>query len=475
MRTKRAFLGVIGAALLLKLVLVWASHGVGLQIEDEQDYARIATNITEGNGFAHGPGLPTSIRPPLYPGFVAAIWSLSGSRSLEAVRIAQVAVSIVSIVVVYLIACRMFDERAAVVASALFAFYPSLLVSGVLILTETLFIFLMVLAVYGLIRLMDDSAAPTTSRNPGAERHDRVGWAILSGVALGLAALTRSVLWPFVFVLVPFLWFATVGNARRRMVLCAAVVAGYAITIAPWAVRNTRLQKTLTFVDTMSGINLLTGNYEYTPEDRMWDGVGIVGPHGWYAPMLGAFPGRVPTEGEKDKWARSAAIRYAVAHPMTTARRSLLKLADLWGLEREWISGLQHGLYAPPRWFAVSSTVLVLVAYPAVLFLAIGGFFLVEDRDARARWLLVLLTAFICFAHAATFGHSRYHLPIVPILTIYAAAAITHWSSLARSISWRQTLVPMSLALLCVAVWTREVLFRDAEHIAKLFAALQHL
>jgi hypothetical protein len=35
--------------------------------------------------------------------------------------------------------------------------------------------------------------------------------------------------------------------------------------------------------------------------------------------------------------------------------------------------------------------------------------------------------------------------------------------------------VPAMLAALCFAVWAREVLLRDAAHISRLVAALQHL
>jgi hypothetical protein len=160
---------------------------------------------------------------------------------------------------------------------------------------------------------------------------------------------------------------------------------------------------------------------------------------------------------------------------MLTVKRSLLKLADLWGLEREWVAGLSQGLYSPPVWFAVASSVFVLVSYPLLVCLALAGFFFVGDRDLQARWLFVLLGAFICLAHAATFGHSRYHLPLVPVLAIYGAAAITHGSRIAERVRTPRVWVPAALALLCVSIWTREVLFRDAEHIVRFVSALKHL
>jgi 4-amino-4-deoxy-L-arabinose transferase-like glycosyltransferase len=456
----RQFAWILIAACAIRLALLWGSAGLGAAITDERHYAQIAASLADGNGFAWGPGQPTSIRPPLYPAFIATLWTITGTRALLPVRIAQALIALGSIVLVYMIARRTFDDKTALIAAAVFAFYPSLLFSGVLILTETLFLFLLLLTIHACLTTIE-----TRSRTS----------AFAVGLWLGLAALTRSIVWPFVLVLVPFVWLALDARIRERVVVCALVVAGYVAVVAPWAIRNTRLQHVPTIVDTMGGINLLTGNYEYTPDDRMWDGVSIVGPHGWYVPLARQYPGQDLTEGEKERWARSAAIQYIAAHPATTLRRSVLKLADLWGLEREWVAGIAQGLYNPPLWFAIASSVLILVSYPLLVLLALAGFFFVGGGDSKARWLFVLLIAFVCAAHAATFGHSRYHLPFVPALAIYGAAALAHRP---RASEWTMTsraFVPVVLALLCAVVWAREILLRDADHVARLMAALQHL
>src|SRR3546814_1865672 len=46
-----------------------------LKIVDEQHYHELATHLARGDGFAMNTG-PTSMRPPLYPFFVAATWAL---------------------------------------------------------------------------------------------------------------------------------------------------------------------------------------------------------------------------------------------------------------------------------------------------------------------------------------------------------------------------------------------------------------
>ncbi len=62
-------------------------------------------------------------------------------------------------------------------------------------------------------------------------------------------------------------------------------------------------------------------------------------------------PDQPVTEGMKDKWAQRKAIEYMRRASGQTFRRSLIKFADFWGLEREFIAGVQQGLFNPPRWF----------------------------------------------------------------------------------------------------------------------------
>ena len=184
--------------------------------------------------------------------------------------------------------------------------------------------------------------------------HDPRAWvAVACGVSLGLAALTRSVLWPLPLVLCPLLVVLLRAGLVRRLALPLLVFAGYAVVVAPWAVRNTRLQGVVTIVDTMGGMNLRMGNYEYTPDDRMWDAVALTGEKSWVNGLAPAPPGEPMTEGRKEKWAQRKAIEYMRDHPGDTLRRAFIKFADFWGLEREFIAGVQSGLFAPPRWFEV--------------------------------------------------------------------------------------------------------------------------
>jgi len=247
------------------------------------------------------------------------------------------------------------------------------------------------------------------------------------------------------------------------------VFVGYALVVAPWAVRNTRLQHVPTVVDTMGGMNLRMGNYEYTPEDRMWDAVSLRGEKNWvYAltqePPGPAPPGGVFTEGMKDKWAQRKAIEYMRAHPATTLHRALIKFADFWGLERSFIAGVQQGLYSPPTWFTALTFLLMTLIYPAVAVLGAAGMWLARP-DWRVHLVMLLPVVLVTGIHSVVFGHSRYHLPLLPVLAIYASAL---WLSGLREVlrvpGWARIGATASVLVL-VTIWGRQVLIVDAQRL----------
>ena len=435
---------VLGAGVLLRLVILANTGDLPLRIADELHYHTLATSLVEGRGFSFESG-PTSLRPPLYPAFIAAVWTITGSDSLQVVRAAQVVLAMATGWLVFWTTRRLYDGRTALYAAALGMFYPALITSGFFLLTETLFTFLVVAVAALAVALV---------QRPSLWR------AASLGACVSLAALTRSVLWPFPLVLAAALLWLLPGTARARLSAAAAVVAGAAIVLAPWAVRNTRLQNVPVVVDTMGGMNLRMGNYEYTPHARIWDAVSMTGDRSWIVGLPPHPSGRGPwTEGEKERWARDRAIAFMMEHPGLTLWRAALKFADFWALDRDFVAGLQQGLFRPPGWFAMAAATAILLAYPAVIVLAVWGAFLRPPVEWRAHVLLLLLVAFVCGLHTVVFGHPRYRLPLMPIVGIYAAASVA--AGAWREVSLRTARAPVLVVVLLACVWTAQFLVRD--------------
>jgi 4-amino-4-deoxy-L-arabinose transferase-like glycosyltransferase len=455
--SRRGLLLILGLGFLLRLVLLYATRDTGLMIVDEQHYHTLALNLLHGHGFAWEPGNLTSIRPPLYPAFVALIWKMTGTESVVAIRTAQILLALANVYLVYRLGLLLFDHRVALLAATGLCFYPSLLAFNAFILTEVLFTLLLTLMVWGAVTLLRTKSA----------------WVALgTGVVLGLAALTRSVLWPFPAFLCPFVFLVMPGSRQRRFGIAALLLAGFAFVLAPWAIRNTRLQGVLTMVDTMGGITLRMGNYAHTPLNRAWDPVTLQGDNSVFQ-ELRAEQADVSswTEGQKEKWALRKALTSMLDHPGLTFQRSVIKFANFWGLERTVIAGWQQELYKPPHWFAALGTVLIPLFYVAVMLLVCLGLFL-PPEDRKAHLLLLLPIGFIAVMHTLTFGHERYHLPLMPLLMLYAAAAVTQRSWQHLDIGLRRAAAPLAVTMILLVIWGREVLVVEADRIQTLLRIL---
>jgi hypothetical protein len=216
----------------------------------------------------------------------------------------------------------------------------------------------------------------------------------------------------------------------------------------------------------MGGLTLRMGNYEHTPLNRAWDPITLQGETSIFHDLYQEHPEVTTwTEGRKEKWATKKALAYMLEHPLLTLKRAIIKCANLWGLEREIIAAWQQGLYHPPQWFVIFGTLAITLSYVALMLLASLGMFLARPVDLRAHLFFLLLVAFIAGLHTITFGHSRYHLPFVPLLLLYAAAAVHYQSWRCLREGFRQAAAPIAIWVGLGAIWGREVLLIDANRI----------
>jgi 4-amino-4-deoxy-L-arabinose transferase-like glycosyltransferase len=442
---------VIGLGFVVRLVFLYTTRDTGLMIVDEQHYHTLALNVLLGEGFAWAPGKLTSARPPFYPAFMALIWFVSGTQGLLAVRVAQIVLALANVYLLFRLGVLLFDRRTALLAAAGLSFYPSLLGFNYFLLTETLFTFLLTSVILGVVVTI---------------RTAKIRHACSAGMLLGVASLTRSVLWPFPALLCPFIFFVADGKRSRRLWIAMAVFFGYAVIVLPWAIRNTRLQGVFTVIDTLGGITLRMGNYEYTSLYRAWDPATLYGEES----ILHDLPSENPnvaswSEGEREKWALKKALTYMFDNPGLTLQRSFIKLTNFWGLERTVIAGWQQKLYRPPKWFEAIGTLVISLSYIAVMLLACFGIFRAAPGDQRSHIILLLVIGFIATMHAIAFGHERYHLPLIPFLLLYAAAAIIRrsWQEIRPPL--RPCAAPLAVGACLFVLWAREVLIVDTDRI----------
>lgn len=220
---------VFAAALALRLahvVLVWAVAGrAGFLIEDSSMYLGLGQRMAEG---ADGLGLVPD-RMPLYTAFVALHHLIAGAGASVLLTITQSVVDAGTCVVAALIGRRIAPALTLPAGLAAAAIPTMIVVSG-MVLTDTLFTAFAALSLLAAVRWLD--VADWRS-------------ALMLGVALALAALTRLVVVPWGFALLavllglalwrgPALRAAAPRLAAAGLILAAPLLATAAYNQATW-------------------------------------------------------------------------------------------------------------------------------------------------------------------------------------------------------------------------------------------------
>jgi 4-amino-4-deoxy-L-arabinose transferase-like glycosyltransferase len=190
-------------------------------------YDRLASTLIESHRFAYSAtGHPDALRTPLYPLFVAGLYSLFG-RAPWVVLLAQILLDVLSCLLLALALARLFDPRVAVIASLFYALDPFLILYSSALISDTLFVFFLVTALYVLSLAITANFDNARLRGYGA-----------ASVLLGLATLVRPVSQYIPVVLV--LFFLVRYGRRPRVVLkySAVCVFLFMFVLSPWLVRN---------------------------------------------------------------------------------------------------------------------------------------------------------------------------------------------------------------------------------------------
>jgi hypothetical protein len=114
-----------------------------------------------------------------------------------------------------------------------------------------------------------------------------------------------------------------------------------------------------------------------------------------------------------------------------------------------------------------------VICFAAVAVSGVAGVWLASSHSWRANIALLLPALAIMAAHTIAFGHSRYHVPMIPILALYAASLwSTGWSaSPAQLTQHRFVFVGAAASVLVLAlIWGRQLLVVDAGRIQRFLA-----
>ncbi|MGC1166491.1 MAG: hypothetical protein WA862_10315 [Solirubrobacterales bacterium] len=277
-----------GLAALVAILLI----GVGLRLDcawdgrepvfDAAAYAAIAANLEQGNGFTVGGAAtqPSSNYSPGLPLLVAGAYEVTGGVHERLARVLLALIGSLAILFTYLIGRRLsrlmpeagtdrHQASLAVVAGLVgamgVAIYPALLEYQGMLMSEPLAATLLSASVLAIFWASDrDGAAP---------------W-LLPGALLGATAMVRPEYLGVALLLAVAVFARVVASDWRRALSQAAILlAGVAIVVAPWTIRNVVTLDRVVPISTGGGQVLFAGTYLPSDGDPEKVGAEVVARH----------------------------------------------------------------------------------------------------------------------------------------------------------------------------------------------------
>jgi 4-amino-4-deoxy-L-arabinose transferase-like glycosyltransferase len=361
---------------------------------DQPAFWSYAQGIASGNGFRSDFEPWLADRPPLYSYFLAGIFKCFGEDKLT-VFIVQAIIGSVAASIFYLCAVRLLGDRRGFAAGIMFSLMPHFLLFTKQILTEALYIPLLVLLLAIIIL---------------PERKSRfIGYWIFPGILLGLIGLVRrEALLPGGLILI----LATVLYNRLEKLRVAAVLlvvaAGVGVSLAPWMLRNWgALGKPM--LSSSSGWNFMVGNNpngtgSYSPP-----------PDEWTMKFKGL------DELARDQMAWELSLGWIQSNPMDFLALIPKKLAAL---------------------FMPAHNLVLDLADVGLIILSILGVIRIVQKQDSWKWLAAIALSLLGSAILVALvfvGGWRYRMVIYPGIFLLSAFGVPE--------SWLRLLDPMFLRL----------------------------
>jgi 4-amino-4-deoxy-L-arabinose transferase-like glycosyltransferase len=360
-----------------------------------------AKSIAAGQGYQIL-GHPTAFFPVGWPAFLAGIFVVTGPSFL-AVKVANLILWVVTTVLVYILGKKLGGRRVGLVAGALVAVAPTMVVYVTRGASENLFIPLF-LGVC-LLLLVAEGKAPSIPQ------------AAAAGALLGLAILVRSTALLLPLVLPLWLLLRRRGRSWRAATAMAAVSV---IVLVPWLVRNELVMHTFS-LSTNGGYTIWVG-----ANPQATGGFGV-GDHRW--PISS-----VASETRQNSWLLRESVSWVEGHPLSWLRLMPRKFEYLMSWRAGPITdllGQQTGSNPRRGWqlrhLSRAETVLIrgsldhlwLYELWHYWYWILGGIALVLATLKRlpgARLATLLVGFWIAFHVVLIHGEPRYMLSVTPLV-----------------------------------------------------------
>lgn len=421
---RRCLFGIltVGAALRVVPVLVAIGDSSVLFQPDSYGYMELAESFMRAYSFAPAESevAATLGRPPGYPGFLAALGPFGGPLLVATI---QACVATGTVYATFVVGRYVGGERVGVLAAGALAVEPASVAHAGLLLTETLFTALVVLASILTVALSLSSRDAEPS----------LALSLLLGLLLAASAFVRPT-----GLVVGLAWIGAVllalaaapASRRTRGAAILLLILGFSLPVASWVARNAAVADVAAF-STVDAVSLL--NYKAAGALAESSGRSLVEVQDQLADEREREIGDDPPLARRYEYDRRHAIEVIASHPLgffESWSKGALRL--LGGPGRETITQLAGGseggrVVAGPL-VAMSAVVVV-----SMLLLALIGVLRLLTGWPWRVWLpLLIVPGVLVVVSAGPEAYSRFRVPVAPYLAVFAALGVTWARSLMK-------------------------------------------
>jgi hypothetical protein len=410
------FAAILALALAIRLALALAGP-LPKVAGDPPVYDEIAVSLASGHGFARQPRRagarfrPTAVHPPGWPVVLAAAYGVTGPDRPRAARwrvgrVTQALLGTLAVALVAVVAWQLWGVAVARVGAALAAIHPPLIVIGLGLFSEPLFVVLALGALAAVLQLR---------RRPSERR-----WIVAAGVLAGLATLTRN---NGAVLLVPLalgVWTARPRWSPRALAAPLALIGVAVLTVVPWTVRNAVTLDAFVPVASNAGTTL---HGVYNPQSARAG-------HRWRSTRELPRARRAElarlSETERSSVLTAEAIDYVRRHPGSVPLTIAANTTRLLELDTE-----ARAIVAGAAGSRTLAHVSILGFAVFALFAAAGA----ATRQARSApsfvWLVPI--ALLCSVLPFAVNFSRFRAPLDAFAILLAALAVC---AMASRVGW---------------------------------------
>jgi 4-amino-4-deoxy-L-arabinose transferase-like glycosyltransferase len=405
MRTRRQVIGVLvtifAVALVVRVAAAawWQSRvplGQKFVFADSESYWVLGQRIARGEPYEFAEA--RAFRTPGYPAALAPLfWIFGGDPPVLAARVWGAVLGTLAVVGVSLLAWKLFDENASLIAALLAALYPGAIAMSIFVLSEALFAPLMVahLCLWAKAWRADD-------------RRRCLLFAATAGVIAGLATLARPS-WLLFSPIAMAIGLVFYSARARQLAIGGMMLLMLAVTMSPWWIRNALVLNTFVPTSTEAGASLYDGLH-----------AGATGASDMrFAPKIkaeviakrqsGELPSNVPLEVQLSDYYTRQALRWTKEHPSQVARLAAIKFARMWNI---WPN--------EPSFRGWPLRLLVAISYVPILICGLLGTVKLARRDFACA-LCFLPGVYFSLIHMVFVGSMRYREPAMLLLIVLAA------------------------------------------------------